>query len=382
MKCAALITEYNPFHNGHVYHAQQARQIADADVTIAIMSGQFVMRGEPAVYNKFIRTQMALSTCDLVVELPAYAALSAGEYFAEFGVKVADYMNADALVFGSESGSIQAFEELALQINHIEEHPEFQIKLREGKSYPRIISELLGEPPLLQTPNNILGLSYVQAILKSAPTIQPFSIQRHKTEHHNQAISDNHFASGTAIRHALNTEDKMWEQVVPNSIHELYAKPHMNTNQLFPYLKYKILSTSSDDLRAIHTISEGFEHRLKSSISTSDNFEQLMNQLKTKRYTYTRIQRMLMNVLLNFKQQDKPTTLNAVRILGMNETGQRYLKQLKQDFPERRFITNVNKTTAPYFKPEIKATEIYNLISGQTQTDFNTPVIRVKNKEK
>ncbi|OFP02392.1 nucleotidyltransferase [Staphylococcus sp. HMSC065E08] len=381
MKCAALITEYNPFHNGHVYHAQQARQIADADVTIAIMSGQFVMRGEPAVYNKFLRTQMALSTCDLVVELPAYAALSAGEYFAEVGVKVADYMNADALVFGSESGSIQAFEELALQINHIEEHPEFQIKLREGKSYPRIISELLGEPPLLQTPNNILGLSYVQAILKSAPAIQPFSIQRHKTEHHNQAISDNQFASGTAIRHALNTDDKMWQYVVPNSIQELYTKPHLTMNQLFPYLKYKILSTSSDDLRDIHTISEGFEHRLKSSISESNSIEQLMIQLKTKRYTFTRIQRMLMNVLLNFKQQDKPNKLNAVRILGMNETGQRYLKQLKKDFPDRRYITNVNKTTAAYFQSEIQATEIYNLISGQTQTDFNTPVIRVKNNE-
>ena len=381
MKCAALITEYNPFHNGHVYHAQQARQIADADVTIAIMSGQFVMRGEPAVYNKFLRTQMALSTCDLVVELPAYAALSAGEYFAEVGVKVADYMNADALVFGSESGSIQAFEELALQINHIEEHPEFQIKLREGKSYPRIISELLGEPPLLQPPNNILGLSYVQAILKSAPAIQPFSIQRHKTEHHNQAISDNQFASGTAIRHALNTDDKMWQHVVPNSIQELYTKPHLTMNQLFPYLKYKILSTSSDDLRDIHTISEGFEHRLKSSISESNSIEQLMIQLKTKRYTFTRIQRMLMNVLLNFKQQDKPNKLNAVRILGMNETGQRYLKQLKKDFPDRRYITNVNKTTAAYFQSEIQATEIYNLISGQTQTDFNTPVIRVKNNE-
>ena len=105
-----------------------------------------------------------------------------------------------------------------------------------------------------------------------------------------------------------------------------------------------------------------------------------MSQLKTKRYTYTRIQRMLMNILLNFKQQNKPRTLEAVRILGMTETGQRYLKQLKQQFQERLYITNVNKTNARYFQPEIKATAIYNLISGQTQTDFNTPVIRVKNE--
>ena len=119
MKCAALITEYNPFHNGHAYHVEQARQIANADVTAAIMSGQFVMRGQPAIYNKFLRTQMALSSCDLVVELPTFAALSAGEYFAEMGVKVADYLNCDALVFGSESGSIKDFEHIALSLIHI-----------------------------------------------------------------------------------------------------------------------------------------------------------------------------------------------------------------------------------------------------------------------
>lgn len=380
MKCAALITEYNPFHNGHVYHAEQARQIADADLTVAIMSGQFVMRGEPAIYNKFLRTQLALSACDLVVELPAYAALSAGEYFAEMGVKVADYLNCDALVFGSESGSIKDFEHVAMQLNHIEEHPEFQTKLHEGKSYPRIIHEILDEPALLQTPNNILGLSYVQAIQHYAAHITPLTLKRHQTNHHNQMIDNQSFASGSAIRKALKNNDNRFETVVPASVKHLYTSPQLTLDAVFPYLKFTLLRASLEELREMHTISEGFEYRLKEKIQSAHNFEQLMQLLKTKRYTYTRIQRMLMNCLLNFKQADKQNEIDAVRILGMNEKGQAYLKQLKKDFPERQYITNVNKATARYFEPEIKATEIYNTLSGQTADDFNTPVIRVQSQ--
>ncbi|WP_114603610.1 nucleotidyltransferase [Staphylococcus sp. EZ-P03] len=380
MKCAALITEYNPFHNGHAYHVEQARQIANADVTVAIMSGQFVMRGQPAIYNKFLRTQMALSSCDLVVELPAFAALSAGEYFAEMGVKVADYLNCDALVFGSESGSIKDFEHIALQLNHIEEHPEFQTKQREGKSYPRIINELLGEPHLLQTPNNILSLSYVQAINNFAPNMTPYTIKRHQSQHHHPTISHRQFASGTAIRKSLENEDRLFESVVPAAVKQLYNKPHLTVEDCFPYLKYAILRASPEELQHIHTVSEGFEHRLKAQILHSQSFDQLMSQLKTKRYTYTRIQRMLMNILLNFKQAEKQDKVSAVRILGMNEKGQAYLKSLKQQFPDRHYITNVNQSTAPYFKHEIQATTIYNWMSGETQDDFNTPVIRVQSE--
>lgn len=378
MKCVALITEYNPFHNGHVFHIEQAQKLSQADVTIAIMSGQFVMRGQPAIYNKFLRTKLALAKCDIVVELPAFAALSAGEFFAEMGVKVADYMDADALVFGSESGDIKDFKTIAHQLNHIKNHPQFQSKLKEGKSYPRIISELLGKPPLLETPNNILGLSYVQAILKHADTIEPYTLKRHKSEHHHQTIDDLHFASGTAIRQSLNKNNHEWENVVPQAVKHLYEQPHLSIDQVFPYLKYTILRATTDELHQIHTVSEGFEFRLKEMIKQANSFDQLMTQLKTKRYTYTRISRMLMNILLNFKQADKQTDIKAVRILGMTQKGQAYLKQLKTKFPERQYITNVNQSNAAYFEPEIKATEIYNLMSGQTQNDFNTPVIRVK----
>ncbi|MFQ3906378.1 nucleotidyltransferase family protein, partial [Staphylococcus sp. Mo2-7] len=136
MKSVALVTEYNPFHNGHLYHAQKSKSITEAEVSVAIMSGNFVMRGQPAIYNKFTRTQMALTAVDLVIELPAYSAISAGQYFAETAVQVADYLNINHLSFGSESGDINAFLSLAQEMNKVEDSPQFSEKSKEGKSYP------------------------------------------------------------------------------------------------------------------------------------------------------------------------------------------------------------------------------------------------------
>lgn len=377
MKSVALVTEYNPFHNGHLYHAQKSKSITEAEVSVAIMSGNFVMRGQPAIYNKFTRTQMALTAVDLVIELPAYSAISAGQYFAETAVQVADYLNVNHLSFGSESGDINAFLSLAQEMSKVEDSPQFSEKSKEGKSYPRIISELISDHSLLSSPNNTLGISYVRAIQKWAPTIQPWTITREQSAHHDDLISNFAFASGTSIRKSIQTGDDQWKKVVPESAQTLYEAPQVSIEDTFTYIKYAILSQDVQTLEQIHLMSEGLEHRLVHLINEATSFEHLMKLIKTKRYTYTHIQRLLMNILLNFKQQDKPSTIEAVRVLGMTQKGQQYLKYLKNTFPERNYITQVNKQNAHYFTNEIHATQIYNFLSNNTATDFNTPVIRV-----
>ena len=376
MKSVALVTEYNPFHNGHLYHANQSKSITGADISIAIMSGQFVMRGAPAFYNKFLRTRMALQAVDIVVELPAFAAISAGQYFAESAVKVAQYLNVDHLSFGSESGNITEFQQVAQQLTQLEHSPAFTQKVKEGKSYPRIISELTNDHAILKSPNNTLGVSYVRAIQEFAPHIQPWTISRHQTTHHESNITNATFASGTSIRSALQDNDPSWMSVVPNDIQELYTTPHLTVEQCFPFLKYAIITHSIEELQAIHLMNEGLEQRIKKHIAHASSFADLMQRLKTKRYTYTHLQRVLMNILLQFNQVDKPQNIEAVHILGMTQHGQQYLKQLKQQFPERHFITNINKQHAHFFTSEIRATTVYNLLSQQYATDFNTPVIR------
>lgn len=378
MKSVGLITEYNPFHNGHFYHAQQAKLQSNADVSIAIMSGNFVMRGEPAFYNKFVRTQMALSGVDLVVELPTIATLSSSDYFAQLGIKVADYLNIDAIAFGSEIADITRLENVATNISELEQSPHFQKLIKEGHSYAKIIHELIEDQDILQTPNNILGVAYLKAISQFAPTIQGIAIQRVSSAHHDKAIKHEIFASGSSIRQSILNENNNWKTVVPSEIKNLYGQPHLLKEDTFQMIKYNLLSRSAEELSTIYTMSEGLEHRLKAHIQEASNFETFMSLIKTKRFTYTHLQRVLMQILLNVTKDDYNSGINSVRILGMNQTGQQYLKYLKSQFPERQFVTNVNKKTAHLFKNEIKATQIYNLLSGQTAHDFNTPVIRQK----
>lgn len=376
MKSVGLITEYNPFHNGHLYHAQQTKLHSNSNVTIALMSGNFVMRGEPAIYNKFTRAQMALTGVDLVVELPLIASLSSGDTFAEMAIKVADYLDIDEISFGSESADIEELQQLAAYISTLESHPDFKSKLKEGKSYPRILSELTHHHELIQSPNNLLGLSYLKAIKQFAPHIKAMTIKREGSHHHHSEIQHHTFASGTSIRQSLTNGDNEWKRVVPESAHALYQKPHALIEDTFPLIKYQLIVQDADSLASIYTVNEGFENRLKSMVQVSHSLRELMENLKTKRYTYTHIQRILMNVLMNISGQDVSKEINAVRILGMNDSGRNYLKYLKNKFPERHFITNLNKKNAHYFQNEIKATNVYNLISSQSQTDFNTPIIR------
>ena len=376
MKSVGLITEYNPFHNGHFYHSQQTQFHSNSNVTIALMSGNFVMRGEPAIYNKFTRAEMALTGVDLVVELPLIASLSSGDTFAEMAIKVAHYLDIDEISFGSESANIEELQQLASTISTLESHPDFKSKLKEGKSYPRILSELTDHHELIQSPNNMLGISYLKAIKRFAPLMKAMTIKREGSHHHNSEIQHPTFASGTSIRQSLIKNDNEWKRVVPESVHALYHKPHASIEDTFPFIKYQLMVQDTEALASIYTVNEGFENRLKSIVQESYSFKELMEKLKTKRYTYTHIQRVLMNVLINVRAHNVKKDIPAVRILGMNDTGRNYLKYLKNKFPERQFITNINKKNAHYFQNEIKATQVYNLISKQSQTDFNTPIIR------
>ncbi|MCJ1656600.1 nucleotidyltransferase [Staphylococcus sp. NRL 16/872] len=378
MKSVGLITEYNPFHNGHLYHAQQAKLQSNADVSIAIMSGNFVMRGEPAFYNKFVRTQMALSGVDLIVELPTIATLSSSDYFAQLGIKVADYLDIDAIAFGSELADVTRLENVAKNIIELEDSSHFQELIKEGKSYAKIIHELIDDQDILQYPNNILGVAYLKAISQYAPTIKGLAIQRLSSAHHDKTINHDTFASGSSIRQSILNDENNWKTVVPSEIKNLYGKPHLLKEDTFQMIKYNLLSRSAEELSAIYTMSEGLEHRLQAHIQEAHSFETFMSLIKTKRFTYTHLQRVLMQILLNITKNDYESETNSVRILGMNQVGQQYLKYLKSQFPERQYITNVNKKSAHFFKNEIKATQIYNLLSGQTAHDFNTPVIRQK----
>lgn len=369
----ALITEYNPFHNGHIYHIEQSRALNPAHVTIAIMSGNFTQRGEIAITDKFTRAREVIKHVDLVVELPLYYATSYADDFGNGAIQIANMLNATHVVFGSESGNVDELKMIAEQLNSNQLNEEIQFHISQGKSYARAVSEAL-ELQSEMSANNILGLAYIKAIHKRAPHITPLTIQRMGNQYNDDFLSSNRFSSATSLRKSIiNGDIERARAFMPIELIKNIDNPLTN-EVLFEVLKIIILNSSADELSNIYTIEEGIEHRLKSYIRNAHSYDEYINLVKTKRYTRTRLNRMMINILLNVTKEKFHAYRmpNAIRVLAMNNTGRNYLRTLKN---EVNVVTNVNKQNSHYFTPEIMATDIYNTFSHSDENDFNTPVI-------
>ena len=368
----ALITEYNPFHNGHIYHIESSKNLTNPDVTIAIMSGQFTQRGEIAITDKFTRAVEVIKHVDLVVELPLYHAISFADDFGAGAVQIADKLQASHIIFGSESGSINTLEHALNMLADDETDARIKSYMQDGYTYARAVSEALGEDVL--SANNILGLSYMKAIKQYAPHITPLTIKRSGNAFNDPALSDKKFSSATSIRNAILSGDaERARKFIPGELLDNIARPTDN-NALFAILKIIILTHDADSLRKIYTMEEGLEHRLLSHIRVATSYDEFLHAVKTKRYTRTRLNRLMMYILFNITK-DKFAAYeipHAVRALAMNKVGQNYLQKIKNDVT---IATNVNRQNAHYFAPEIMATDIYNTVTGVDKNDFNTPVI-------
>lgn len=383
MKSVALITEYNPFHNGHIYHAESSKQLTESEVTIAIMSGSFTMRGEPAILNKFKRAEMAIQHVDIVIELPLIYAISSGEMFAQGGVNIAEQLQCDALSFGSESGDVAQIKQTIKQIEQLKNSDDYKKLLKDGKSHPRIISELINDSALLSGSNNLLAIEYVKHIIDNQLSIEPVTIQRKDNLYLDAELNRNtHISSATSIRNAYFNDEEHYKLSVPETTANiLNQNKGLNWEDFYPMLKWTILRSTHEELRNIYMMTEGLEYKLKKEIQKSNSFNDFVSRIKSKRYTWTRIQRLLTATLLNIKASDvHDYTPSAIRVLAMSHKGQAYIKEIKDETP-LPIITNVNKKSAEYFKNEIRATELYQHISGQSETDFNQPVY-IKNHTK
>ncbi|MFB4158595.1 nucleotidyltransferase [Geomicrobium sp. JSM 1781026] len=348
MKAIGLVVEYNPFHNGHLYHLQKSKEDADADVVICVMSGYYLQRGEPAGFDRKTRTEMALSCgADVVVELPYTYSTQHASLFARGSISILDGLLADAFYFGSESGDIDSF--LALDAFMIEHEQLLQHHLRqgldEGYSYPRAQAyafNLLHAPasyPDLSQPNNILGYEYVKATRELGARIQPQTITRIGSGYHSEQLDDAlTIASATAIRKTLHSEGKSDVGAYMPAYCEraIQHQPLITWADYYPLLQHVLLTTAPDHLGEIYEAEEGIHHRLIAAAKQARDFQTFMETVKTKRYTWTRIQRLLVHVLTNTSKDDmrasfgESCTPRSVRLLGFTETGQSYLRSIKK----------------------------------------------------
>ena len=354
MKICGIIAEYNPFHNGHSYHIEEAKRLTGADYCVIVMSGNFVQRGSPAILDKYARTEMALNCgADLVIELPSYYSTGSAEYFAKGAVGLLHKLGCIThLCFGSESGNIDILTKIADILG--DEPPEYQEMLRRnlklGKSYPmarndallHLYPELTQSLDVLSTPNNILGIEYIKALLKIDSPILPLTTVRKGSSYHEHRFpSANVHASATAIRVALDEGrpiSAMAEQIPPAAFKIFQDKlseiPPMWKDDLSSQLRYKLLSERSKGYEEYMDVSPDLSDRIKNKLPEFTTFTAFSDLLKTKEITYTRVCRSLLHILLNMTKEDMSfykDTLDLVpyaRILGFKRDSKELLTQI------------------------------------------------------
>ena len=390
MKACGIIAEYNPFHKGHHYQIEQIRKQTDADVIVVAMSGNFVQRGEPAIENKWHRAKMALENgADLILELPTLSSAQATDWFAAGGVGILHAAKCQEIAFGVEDIRIDyqiAFEEwTALQTRIKEDVTNDEMKsLTYASRLSLIAKENFGENSplyrLMQQPNQQLGFAYVKEILSRNLPMEFLTIERMGNGHLDEVLLEGQFASGTALRKQLLKVERN---------HELYAQlPYIKDvssneyrnhwEQYWPLLKYQLERSSVEELRMIYQMDEGIEYRFKKILPQAKSFHEFIQLLKNKRWTWARLQRLCVYVLLGITKKQVKKHFESIRepnrvtVLGFNEKGREYLKTLREE--ETEFITNYADSSLETQKKFDNIYDIMNL-SGHLSAKQIMPII-------
>lgn len=335
MRITGIIAEYNPLHNGHIYQLQQARQQSKADLVIVCMSGNYVQRGQAALLDKWTRAKLALQNgADMVVELPFVSAVQPADRFATGTVQLLAALGCQTIAFGSEQPAFD-YQQAGQQIIDLPEQSAAFVDYQ--KTYATQLNEFYQEQLSLQIdqPNHLLGISYAVANARLAQPLNLLAIKREQAQHGDQTISTAPYASASAIRKIVTqgTDLAALQHVVPaETLAALADSTILTEDQLWPLLKYRIESLSLGQLRQVYQMSEGLEYRFKKVIHKANSYTDLLQALKTKRYTYARLQRVCLYVLLNIQPADIQQGLARpyIRLLGFNDIGQQHLHQLKK----------------------------------------------------
>ena len=367
MDAVGIICEYNPLHKGHIYHIEETKKLFPGSPIILILNGYFLERGEISILSKENKTKLALIYgVDLVVELPFIFGTQSADIFADASIKILHFLGCKYLVFGSESNNIDVLEKVA----NIQNNDDYNLKVKEllqtGINYPTALAKALNIDENIFNPNDLLGISYIKAIKKHHFNIKPITIKRTSTYH--STTENDEIISATNIRNKIKSGEDISLNVPRKSIKLI---ENLSLNDLFPYLKYKILTDL--DLSKYLTVDEGIENRLKEKILISHNVEELIQNVKTKRYTYNKICRMLIHILASVpKDINKLASIEYIKILGFNEKGRSYLHNLPD--LEVGLVPIPNSIT---YKYEIIAAEIYSLVSKNnimTYEKSNKPI--------
>lgn len=372
MEIIGIIAEYNPFHSGHRYHIDKIKEMYKDSIIIAVISSCFTERGEVSILNKWDKTKVALdNNIDLVIELPFVYSSQSADIFAKGALKILNALKVDKIVFGSECNNISKLKEIAnIQINDKNFDEKVKKYLKDGNNYPTSISKALKEENItkIDSPNDLLAISYLKEIIKNNYKIEGISIKRTNNYHGN---NEGQILSASELRQKIKNNEEIKDYV--NYDENIIYK---NTN-FFPLLKYQIIN-NFDTLDKFQTVDEGIENRIKKFIIDVKDKEELVNKLKTKRYTYNKINRMLVHILIGLTKENAKLDIDYIRVLGFNQRGRNYLNKIKKE-TSIKIITKYKDIDSPLLEIEKKASFIYSIIvndSSLIKKEFEKPICR------
>ena len=405
MKIVGLITEYNPFHAGHLYHMQQARELTGADYCVVLMSGSFVQRGEPAIFDKYRRTKAALlAGADLVLEMPAAFSTASAHEFAAYGVALLSSIGVDAVVFGSECGQIEILKQAAYALNH--ESAEFQERLRKGLkaglTYPQARAKALEMEDtwasVLSSPNNILGIEYLRAAEDLHSPMEFYTISRKGSGYHEDTLADANFPSASAIRGIIRnslSKDKDLLDILASHLPAVTHPAYTGAVPVFVDDFSELLNAAVLQLQATFSIADlspELAARLAKPPYFPLSFEERIQALKTRQLTYTRVSRALLHLVLGMREEDisrwkeEGYALYA-RILGFRRQSSPLLSCLhkKSSIPLITKMADAAQNLSPsalaLLEQEVYASHLYQTVrmkrSGVFQNEYTEGLVFV-----
>ena len=427
MKIVGLITEYNPFHAGHLYHMQRARELTGADYCVVLMSGSFVQRGEPAIFDKYRRTKAALlAGADLVLEMPVAFSTASAHEFAAYGVALLSAIGVDAVVFGSECGQIEFLKQAASALNH--ESAEFQERLRKGLkaglTYPQARAKALGETQaggtrvenvedfhantdvsnshiwssILNSPNNILGIEYLRAAEDLHSPMEFYTISREGSGYHEDTLADANFPSASAIRGIIRnslSKDKDLLDILASHLPAVTHPAYTGAVPVFVDDFSGLLNATVLQMQATFSIADlspELAARLTKPPYFPLSFEERIQALKTRQLTYTRVSRALLHLVLGMREEDISRWKDEgyalyARILGFRRQSSPLLSCLhkKSSIPLITKMADAAQSLAPsalaLLEQEVYASHLYQTVrmkrSGVFQNEYTEGLVFV-----
>lgn len=389
-KILGIIAEYNPFHNGHLYHLQKSKEDTCSSYSIAVISGNFTQRGSTSLVDKWSKAQMALlNGIDLVIELPLLYSISSAENFADGAIKLLDSLKiVDYVSFGAETSNVGILNKFAdVLYNEPKEYKNILThELNKGLSYPKArenalmmyLNDIRRFANVLSSPNNILGIEYLKALKKYKSIIQPYAIQRFEAGYNDIGYSGN-IASATAIRNIVkNNGFDILRKLIPASSYSILVE-NIKNGHVVPDLStfekeiiYTLRKMDISEIAELPDVSEGLEFAIKNAANSCNSVVEFLNIVKSKRYTTTRIQRILLYALLGITKKDMQISKKAspyIRVLGFNEKGKYLLSEISKANPKLEVITSVkkymdtstNKNVKAMLEKDIWATNVYTI---------------------